>query len=127
GAGRGGFWRGDPRPAVALLGRALSLTRPYRLEVGLEVELAGALHWTDAARAVAVADVAAERAAAAGDKAGEALARTEAALARMHVGRCSADAVERLAREALALLEAARGDGPPPPGRKELRRVRNLR
>ena len=94
----------------ALLERSLSLTRPYRLDLRLEVELADALYWTDLPRAVAVADAAAERATAAGDEADAALARTVAALARMNCLQCSPDEVERLAREALPLLEAAEDD-----------------
>jgi len=109
-AGRRAFWRGDWRTAAALLERSLSLTRPYRLELGLEVKLADALYWTDLARAVAVADAAAERATATGDAADAALARTAAALARMHSLQCSTDEVERLAREAIPLLEAAEDD-----------------
>ena len=109
-AGRRAFWRGDWRTAAALLERSLSLTRPYRLELGLEVKLADALYWTDLPRAVAVADAAAERATATGDAPEAALARTAAALARMHRGQCSADEVERLAREAIPLLEAAEDD-----------------
>ena len=92
-AGRRAFWRGDWRTAAALLERSLSLTRPYRLELGLEVKLADALYWTDLARAVAVADAAAERATATGDAADAALARTAAALARMHSLQCSTDEV----------------------------------
>jgi len=109
-AGRRAFWRGDWRAAAGLLERGLSLTRPYRLDLRLEVELAQALYWTDPARAVAVADLAAQHAAAAEDKADAALARTVAALARMNHGQCSPDEVERLAREALPLLEAAEDD-----------------
>ena len=109
-AGRRAFWRGDWRTAVGLLERALSLTRPYRLDLRLEIELAEALYWTDVARGVEVADAAAERAAAAGDAADAALAHTVAAMARFQCGRCSADELERLAREALPLLEAAGDD-----------------
>jgi class 3 adenylate cyclase len=109
-AGRRAFWRGDWRTAAALLERALSLTRPYRHDLRLEVELAEALYWTDLARAVAVADAAAQRAAEADDEADAWLARTVAALARMHRGQGSADEVERLAREALPLLETAQDD-----------------
>jgi tetratricopeptide (TPR) repeat protein len=109
-AGRRAFWRGDWRTAAALLERSLSLTRPYRLELGLEVKLADALYWTDLARAVAVADAAAERATATGDAADAALARTAAALARMHCLQCSTDEVERLAHEAIPLLEAVDDD-----------------
>ena len=106
-AGGRAYWRGDWRTAAVLLERALSLTRPHRLDIRLEVELADALYWTDPARAVAVADAAAGRVTAAGDEADAALARTVAALARMRYGQCSADEVERLAREALPLLETA--------------------
>ena len=93
-----------------LLERALSLTRPYRLDLRLEIELAQALYWTDPERAVAVADAAAERAAAAEDGADAALARTVAASARMNRLQYSPDEVERLARDALPLLEAAEDD-----------------
>jgi class 3 adenylate cyclase/tetratricopeptide (TPR) repeat protein len=109
-AGSRAYWRGDFRAAVALLERALTLKRPYRLDVHLEVELVGALDALDAARAVEVADAAAERADAAGDEAGAALARTVAANARLHTGQCSADELERLARVALPLLEALGDD-----------------
>jgi class 3 adenylate cyclase len=109
-AGRRAYWRGDWRTSAALLERALSLTRPYRLDLRLEVELAEALYSTDVARAVAVADAAAERAAAAGDEAGASLARTAAALARMLHGRCPSEELERLARRALLLLDAADDD-----------------
>jgi len=108
--GRRAFWRGDWRTAVGLLERGLSLTRPYRLDFRLEVELADALHRTDVARAVVVAEAAAERAAAVQDGADAALARTVAALARFQAGQCSADELERLAREALPVLEAAGDD-----------------
>jgi hypothetical protein len=110
-SGRRVFWRGDWQAAAALLERALSLTRPYRLDLRLEVELAEALYWTDPARAVGIADLAAQRAAAADDKADAALARTVAASVQMHhLLQCSPDEVERLAREALRLLEAAEDD-----------------
>jgi class 3 adenylate cyclase/tetratricopeptide (TPR) repeat protein len=109
-AGRRVFWRGDWQAAAALLERALSLTRPYRLDVRLEVELVQALYWTDPARGVATADLAAERAVAEGDEADAALARTVAALAHMNLLECSPDEVERLAREALPLLEAGEDD-----------------
>ena len=109
-AGRRAFWRGDWCTAVGLLERVLSLTRPHRFDLRLEIELAAALYWTDVARAVVIADAAAERAAAADDEADAALARTVAALARFKNGQCSADELERLAREALSLLEAAGDD-----------------
>jgi tetratricopeptide (TPR) repeat protein len=86
------------------------MTRPYRFDLRREVELADALYWTDIARAVVVADAAAERAAAVEDEPDAALARTVAALARFQNGQCSADELERRAQEALPLLEAAEDD-----------------
>ncbi len=109
-AGRRAYWRGDPRAAIALLERSLTLTRPHRVDVHLEADLADAIREVDVARGVAVADAAAERAAAAGDDAGAALARTVAANLRFHAGECSADELERLARAALPLLEALGDD-----------------
>ena len=109
-AGRRVFWRGDWQAAAALLERALTLTRPYRLDLRLELELVEALYWTDPERAVAIADLAAQRAAVAEDKADAALARTVAASVRMNRLEYSPDEVERLAREALPLLEAAKDD-----------------
>jgi class 3 adenylate cyclase/tetratricopeptide (TPR) repeat protein len=109
-AGRRAFWRGDWRSASALLERALSLARPYRLELRLEIALANALYWTNIRGAVVVAKAAAERATAEGNESDASLARTVAALACMHAGECSVEEVERLAREALPLLEAAKDD-----------------
>jgi class 3 adenylate cyclase/tetratricopeptide (TPR) repeat protein len=109
-ASRRAFWRGDWRTAVRLSERALSLMRPYRLDLRLEIELADALYWTDVARGVDVADAAAERAETAASEAEVALARTVAGLARLLTGKGSADEVESLARNALPLLEAAGDD-----------------
>ena len=109
-AGQRAFWRGDWRTATGLLDRALSLTRSHRFDLRLEVELADALYWTDLARAAVVADAAAERAAAEGTAVDAALARAVAAQARFNNGQCSSDELERLAREALPLLEAAGDD-----------------
>ncbi len=109
-AGRRAYWRGDPRAATALLERSLTLTRPYRLDVHLEADLADALGMIDVGRAVEVADAAAARADAAGDEAGAALARTVAANGRLDAGECSADELERLARAALPLFEAIDDD-----------------
>jgi class 3 adenylate cyclase/tetratricopeptide (TPR) repeat protein len=108
-AGRRAVWRGDFSAAVVLLERALALTRPDRLDVHLEAELAHALELIDIRRGLAVADSAAERADAAGDEAGAALLRTLAATMRLHAGECSPDELEELARAALPLLDA-RGD-----------------
>jgi class 3 adenylate cyclase/tetratricopeptide (TPR) repeat protein len=109
-AGRRAFWRGDWRTAIGLFERALALNRPFRLDLRLEIELTEALYWTDVGRGVGIAEAAAERAASVGDAAEAALARSVAAVAQFQVGRCSADEVERLAREALPLLEAAEDD-----------------
>ena len=110
-AGRRAYWLvGDDSAASRLLDRALTLTRPYRLDVHLEVELAEALQTRDVARAAAVADSAACRAEADGDAAGAGLTRTVAARMRLQTGECSADAVEHLALAALPLLEARADD-----------------
>ncbi|HEU5243380.1 MAG TPA: adenylate/guanylate cyclase domain-containing protein [Gaiellaceae bacterium] len=109
-AGGRAFWRGDWRAAIGLLERALSLMRPYRFDLRLEVELADALYWTDVTRGVEVADAAAERAETSAGEAEAALARTVAALARLMTGQCSADELESVAREALPLLEGTGDD-----------------
>jgi class 3 adenylate cyclase/tetratricopeptide (TPR) repeat protein len=110
-AGGRTYWLlGDFNAAAGLLERALTLTRPYRLDVGREAELVHALDQSDIAQALAVADAAGERADAAGDEAGAALARTIAAKARNQMGECSAEELERLARTAVPLLEAAGDD-----------------
>jgi class 3 adenylate cyclase/tetratricopeptide (TPR) repeat protein len=109
-AGRRAYWRGDSRSATGLLERALALTRPHRLDLRLEVALAEALYWSDIPRAIDVADTAAERATAADDPAGAALARTVAAMMRFSAGQGSLEDLERVSREALPLVEAARDD-----------------
>ena len=82
GAGRRALWRGDNRAAERLLERALELTRPTRLDVVLELDLATALSNRDGAKAAAIAAAAAERARAAGEETGELLARVGAAYHR---------------------------------------------
>jgi tetratricopeptide (TPR) repeat protein len=109
-AGRRAFWRGDWRASVSLFERSLALTRRHRLEVDLEAALAQALGHTELARASAVADAAAKRAEETGAETGAALARTVAAHMRMQQGQSSPNEVERLAQEALPLLEAAGDD-----------------
>jgi class 3 adenylate cyclase/tetratricopeptide (TPR) repeat protein len=105
-AGRRAAWRGDFTAAVGLLERGLALTRPSRLDVHLEAELAHGLELIDVARSVEVADAAAARADDAGDEAGAALLRTLAAKARLQRQECSPDDLEQLAKAALPLLEA---------------------
>jgi class 3 adenylate cyclase len=105
-AGRRAAWRGDNRAAAGLLERALELTRPARLDVVLELDLAAVLPFRDGRTAAAIADAAAERAQAAGDESGELLARVEAAQYRVVFETDPAvDELERLARKALPLLE----------------------
>jgi class 3 adenylate cyclase/tetratricopeptide (TPR) repeat protein len=104
-AGRQALSRDDRLAAATLLERALVLTRPNRLDVALETDLANAVGIADLPRAVAIADAAAECARSAGDAAGEAHARVVAASFRAWAGDLGPDAVEREARAALPLLE----------------------
>lgn len=99
-AGRRALRRGDLRAAAGLLERALVLLRPIRLDVALELDLASAQPTTH--EAAHVAESAAERARAAGDRVGEAAARVLAA----HYG-WAMDELEGLARTAVPLLEQA--------------------
>jgi class 3 adenylate cyclase len=105
-AGRRAGWRDDDRAAAGLLARALGLTRALRLDVNLELDLAGAMGG-DPQQAAAIAEQAANRAAAAGDATGEALARAVTALHRSQLKVISADEIEALALKALPLLEQA--------------------
>ncbi len=91
--------------ASVLLERGLALTRPYRLDVHLEIDLALA-SWAQPAAGAVVAAAVAERAAAAGDEAGALLAGAVTALFRMVLGETAPDEVERLATEALSLLDS---------------------
>ena len=106
-AGRRAFWRGDHRTASGLLMRGLALLRPHTLDLPAEMELAYATFWTDSARALEIAETAAARADALGDEAGGAAGHTVAAEFRLSRGQGSVDDLERLARDALPLLEAA--------------------
>ena len=107
-AGRRALWRGDDRAAASLLERALELTRPVRLDVHLELDLARTLFWTEPKRAPTIAADAAERARTAGDEVGEALARVVATHARTNFASDPPiDELEQLARAALPLLEQA--------------------
>ena len=107
-AGRRALWRGDERAAALLLERALELTRPVKLDVHSEVDLAYVLSWTHPQRAVTIAVAAAERARDAGLETAEALARVMAANVRVSTDPlASIDELERLARAALPLLQEA--------------------
>jgi class 3 adenylate cyclase/tetratricopeptide (TPR) repeat protein len=107
-AGRRALWRGDERAAAKLLERSLTLTRPHALDVMLELDLSQAL-WTDPARAMGVAQAAAERAAATTDETGAALAE---AVAMFHGVQCSANSVDDLEASVQAAqpLVEANGD-----------------
>jgi tetratricopeptide (TPR) repeat protein len=105
-AGRRALWRGDDGAAASLLGRALELTRPIRQDAGREVDLAYAVGQAAPQRGAVIAEAAAERALAAGDEPGEALARVAAAYHRSWAGDPN-DELEGLARAALPWLERA--------------------
>jgi class 3 adenylate cyclase/tetratricopeptide (TPR) repeat protein len=107
-AGRRALWRADRRSAALLLERSLALSRPYRLDVHLELDLA----WANEQQprlAATIATAAAERAVAAEEEDAALLARVAAALYRMMVLEASPEEVEQLAKLALPHLEA-RGD-----------------
>jgi class 3 adenylate cyclase/tetratricopeptide (TPR) repeat protein len=106
-AGRRALWRGDGRAAARLLGRALELTRPFRLDVNLELDLARAF-WPDEQRAATIAKDAAERARREGADTGETLARVAEAFHRSwYVPDPAIDELETLAREAIPLIAEA--------------------
>jgi class 3 adenylate cyclase/tetratricopeptide (TPR) repeat protein len=111
-AGHRAFARGDGHAARRLFERALELLRPLRLDVGLELDLAGAYQFSyEPVLGLECAERAAERAEAAGDRAGELTARVVAAHFQMHVADDpDADLIEALAQDALPLLEEARDD-----------------
>jgi class 3 adenylate cyclase len=103
--GRRALWRDDRRAARALFERALELTRPFRLDVLLEVDFAATLFLEDARRAAEIVDAAAERAAAEGDATGEAFARAMAGYHRLNLNESTVDELEILLLKALPLLE----------------------
>jgi class 3 adenylate cyclase len=104
-AGRRALWREDRRAARGLLERALGLTRPLRLDVLLEVDLAATMFIDDARPAAAIMNAAAERAAAEGDGTEEAFARAMAGYHKFNLNECSPDELEALLLTALPLLE----------------------
>jgi class 3 adenylate cyclase len=109
-AGRRADSRDDEPAAAGLLARALELTRPHRVDVELELDLADAVRRTDPGRAALLADAVAERARVASDEAGEAAALVAAAVHRLRAGEGTVDELETRARAALPLLEAAGND-----------------
>jgi class 3 adenylate cyclase len=104
-SGRRALWREDRRAARALFERALELTRPFRLDVLLEVDLAATLFIEDSRRAAEIVEVAAERAAAEGDATGEVFARAMFGYHRFNLNECTPDELETLLLRALPLLE----------------------
>jgi hypothetical protein len=102
--------RGDANAAAALLERALLLSRPHRLDVHREVDLAYSLADVDMARAAAICARAADEAQAAGETGAELLARTYGASCGVSTGAASPDDVEQLSRAAVPVLEAAHDD-----------------
>ena len=104
-SGRRALWRADRRSAARLLERSLELTRPHKLDVHLELDLAWA-NEQEPRTSAKIATAAAEQAVAAGKEDAALLARVAAALYRMMVVEASADEVEQTARLALPRLEA---------------------
>ncbi len=103
--GRRALSRGDEHAAASLLERSLVLTRPLRFNLHLEIDLAQAVG-ADPRRAAAIAEHAADRAAADADAAGEALALVVAARYRLEF-EDTVDDLDTLVRAALPLLEGA--------------------
>ena len=106
-AGRRALWRGDYHAAAGLLERALASSRPTKLDIYLELDLAGAMWEHDPHAAAAIAEAAAERARAARDRPGEAVARVAGSFQRLLAAESGADELDALARTALPLLEEA--------------------
>jgi tetratricopeptide (TPR) repeat protein len=106
-AGRRALWRLNYRVAVRLLERAAEMTRPLRLDVHLELDLAESAHAESPAEAVAIASAASERARLAGDQTGEALAQLFAVNIRLVDGRAGTEELESCVRTTLPMLEQA--------------------
>ena len=104
-AGRRALGRGDARAAASLLERSLALTRPLRLDVHVEVDLAQA-RGADPQQAAAIAERAARRAADAGDPAGELLGRVVSARYRLEF-EDTVEELDVLAGKAVPVLERA--------------------
>jgi class 3 adenylate cyclase/tetratricopeptide (TPR) repeat protein len=104
-AGRRALWRADRRAARSLLERAAALSE--HPDVRLLVEVARSMD--DPRVSVTLLDETVARAEADGDRVGASLARAQAAYDRLHLGATS-DEQERLALEAVELLEGAGDD-----------------
>ena len=106
-AGRRALDRGDERAGAVLLERALTLARPFRLDVHAELDLAQT-HWDEPERAGRIAEQAAVRSGEAGDETGEALARGMAAFYLRDLGSGTTDELETLLLDARRRLEQAK-------------------
>ena len=108
-AGRRALSRTDYRAARDLLSRSVALTGSTRLDVQLEVDLSMAYDGLgENRRAIDLANAVADRAQAAGDEAGEALARLFAAHSGLPLdGGGGVDQVEALGAERAELARAA--------------------
>ena len=106
-AGRRALWREDRRAAAVLLAGALQLTRPLRVDVLLEADLAESVFVDDPLRAALLLEDAAAKAATQGDAAHQAFAQAIAAYHRFNMGECDADELETAALAALPSLEEA--------------------
>jgi hypothetical protein len=105
-AGRRALWRGDNPAARSLFERALERTRPFGLDVHLELDLAWAHRNTN--QAVALADAVAKQAAEARDEPGEMLAHLAVAQYGLDFAQDdNVDELEAIAHAALPLLERA--------------------
>jgi class 3 adenylate cyclase/tetratricopeptide (TPR) repeat protein len=110
-AGRRALARGDTRSARGLLARALALTREFRLDIELELDLCESEYLRSPETAAAIAESAARHAHRLDDQPGEAIARVVAADYRSHVTvESRVKEVEELALRALPLLEDGEND-----------------
>jgi class 3 adenylate cyclase len=105
-AGQRALGREDDRAAAGLLERALSLTRPLRLDVHAELDLAQA-YLQEPSRAARIAEEAVVRADEAGDETGAALAGAIALHYRFMVAPGAPDELETLLLDARRRLEEA--------------------
>jgi tetratricopeptide (TPR) repeat protein len=103
-AGRRALWRGDRRAARGLLERAVTLLRPIRLDVDLELDLA--LVQPTVGDRAATAEAVRAQAEASDDRRGQVVAGVVAAYQRSLATAQAIDVVESLAREAIPLLES---------------------